>query len=158
MRIVHITRRRILLAAAALAAAAGLSLALAGCFSRGAPPEEPAAAIPGGTDEQRTAFLESFGWQVDAAPLETLDLRLPESFADRWADYAALQTGQGLPFADYAGQTVRRCTYRVHNYPAVPKGVQANVYVCDGVIIGGDVVITGEGGRQTGLEFPAGRS
>ena len=79
---------------------------------------------------------------------------LPQELAETWGEYAAMQTAQGMPFADYAGQPVRRYTYRVTNYPGMEKGVQANLYLCGDVLIGGDIVATGKGGFQHGLEYP----
>lgn len=73
-------------------------------------------------------YLRTLGWQVEDTPIETLDLQLPQ---------------------------VRRFTFRVTNYPAVEKGVQANLYLCGDTLIGGDIVATGKGGFQHGLAFPA---
>ena len=87
------------------------------------------------TEEQRLAYLESLGWAVDADPVETLDLRLPEQLENEWKDYAQLQSHQDLPFAAFAGQSVRRYTYTVTNYPGIEKGVQINLYVYDQQLI-----------------------
>lgn len=152
MRIIHITRRRLGLSALGLAAVAALAVVLAGCFAR--KPAQPEGAVTAPTDADRTAYLESLGWQVDAAPLETLDLQLPKDLSQGWSDYAALQTAQGLPFAGHGGHTVRRYTYTVTNYPGITKGVQANLYLWGDEIIGGDIIATGPNGFQTGLAFP----
>lgn len=152
MRIIHITRRRMAASAVGLVLVAAVAVVLAGCLDRKAPEKE--TAIPGADDAQRTGYLESLGWKVDAAPLETLDLQLPEDLRQNWGEYADLQTAQGLPFADHAGHTVRRYTYTVTNYPGMAKGVQANLYVWGEEIIGGDIIATGPGGFQTGLAFP----
>ena len=71
-----------------------------------------------------------------------------------WAAYAKLQTDQGLPFADFSDQAVKRYTYTVTNYPEKPQGVQANLYLWGDQIIGGDIIVTGEGGFQANLVFP----
>ena len=105
-------------------------------------------------DPARVSYLQELGWQVESTPVETLDLQLPQELAETWGEYAAMQTAQGMPFADYAGQPVRRYTYRVTNYPGMEKGVQANLYLCGDVLIGGDIVATGKGGFQHGLEYP----
>lgn len=152
MRIIHITRRSMVLSAAVLVMAAG-TVVLAGCFAR-TPEPEAAEGIPGATDQERVDYLTALGWEVEATPLETLDLQLPEDLSRTWGDYAALQEGQGMPFGQYAGQAVRRYTYTVLNYPGIPKGVQANLYVAEGQIIGGDIIATGQGGFQGGLAFP----
>ncbi len=62
--------------------------------------------------------------------------------------------GQNLPFADFGGPGVKRYTYTVTNYPEIPQGVQANLYLWGDQIIGGDVIFTGQGGFQTDLAFP----
>ena len=153
MRIIHITRRGMALSAAAVVMAVAGAVVLAGCFAKTPEPAAP-QGIPGATDEERTAYLAELGWEVEPTPLETLDLQLPEDLSRTWGDYAALQEGQGLPFTQYAGQAVRRYTYTVLNYPGIPKGVQANLYVAGDQIIGGDIIATGQGGFQGGLAFP----
>ena len=50
---------------------------------------------------------------------------------------------------------MKRYTYTVTNYPEIPQGVQANLYLCGDTLIGGDVVATGKGGFQHGLTYPA---
>ena len=100
-------------------------------------------------------YLQQLGWQVEPDPIETLDLQLPQSLGDTWGDYAAMQAEQGFPFTDFAGQPIRRYTFRITNYPGMDGGVQANLYLCGDTLIGGDVVATGKGGFQHGLTYPA---
>ena len=47
-----------------------------------------------------------------------------------------------------------RYTYTVTNYPEVPDGVQANLFLCGDRLVGGDIIATGENGFQTVLAFP----
>ena len=150
MRVIHITRRRMALMSLALGLVIGSALMLAGCFGGEKEPEVITAA----SNEERIAYLEGLGWQVQANPIETLDLRLPKTMEEDWAAYAKLQKGQGLPFSEFAGQAVKRYTYTVTNYPEIPQGVQANLYLWGDQIIGGDVIFTGQGGFQTDLAFP----
>ena len=151
MRVIHITRRRMALVSLALGLVIGTALVLAGCFGG----EKEASVIIAASNEERIAYLEGLGWQVQADPIETLDLQLPAIMEDDWAAYAKLQAGQRLPFSDFAGQAVKRYTYTVTNYPGKPQGVQANVYLWGEQIIGGDIIVTGEGGFQSDLAFPA---
>ena len=144
------TRRKLLLTAAALVLVTGMALLLAGCFRSSAPDQ----AVTLAANEQRLAYLRELGWEVVPEPVETLDLQLPEDLKPQWGDYLKLQKQQGFPFADCAGQTVRRFTYTVTNYPEIPQGVQANLYLWGDQIIGGDVIFTGQGGFQTDLAFP----
>jgi hypothetical protein len=150
MRVIHITRRRMALMSLALGLVIGSALLLAGCFGGNKETEVITAA----TNEERVAYLEALGWQVEPQPIETLDLQLPEKLEGEWDAYAKLQKGQGLPFSEFAGQAVKRYTYTVTNYPEIPQGVQANLYLWGDQIIGGDVIFTGQGGFQTDLAFP----
>ena len=97
MRVIHITRRRMALLSLALGLVIGSALMLAGCFGGEKEPEVITAA----SNEERIAYLEGLGWQVQANPIETLDLQLPKTMEEDWAAYAKLQTDQGLPFADF---------------------------------------------------------
>lgn len=150
MRVIHITRRRMALMSLALGLVIGSALLLAGCFGGNKETEVITAA----NNEERVAYLEALGWQVEPQPIETLDLQLPEKLEGEWDAYAKLQKEQGLPFSEFAGQAVKRYTYTVTNYPEIPQGVQANLYLWGDQIIGGDVIFTGQGGFQTDLAFP----
>ena len=150
MRVIHITRRRMALMSLALGLVIGSALLLAGCFGG----DKETEVITAATNEERVAYLEGLGWQVEPQPMETLDLQLPEKLEGEWDAYAKLQKGQGLPFSEFAGQAVKRYTYTVTNYPEIPQGVQANLYLWGDQIIGGDVIFTGQGGFQTDLAFP----
>lgn len=149
MYVVHFKRRSAILTLAGVVLAAVLALVLAGCFG-GRQTESVTLA----DDAARVEYLTQLGWQTDSQPMETLDLQLPENLEEKWGDYTALQKQQGFPFADYAGQAVRRYTYAVGNYPGVPEGVQANLYLCGDTLIGGDIIATGKGGFQRELTFP----
>lgn len=150
MRVIHITRRRMALMSLALGLVIGSALLLAGCFGG----DKETEVITAATNEERVAYLEALGWQVEPQPIETLDLQLPEKLEGEWDAYAKLQKGQGLPFSEFAGQAVKRYTYTVTNYPEIPQGVQTNLYLWGDQIIGGDVIFTGQGGFQTDLAFP----
>lgn len=148
----HAKRKILALTAAAIAVVVCVVFLLPGCLDKGALPSEP---INAPTTAQQVAYLEQLGWQVSDEPLETLELQLPDDLKADYADYCKLQEEQGMPFSEFAGQTVKRCTYTVMNYPNVARGVQANLYLCGDQIIGGDIIATGENGFQAGLAFPA---
>lgn len=151
MFVVHfkLHKRALLAAAAILVMVVILTFVLPGCQSGETEP------IQAATEEQRLAYLTGLGWTVADTPVETLDLQLPDELTGDWEAYVKLQSDQGLPFKEFAGQQVRRFTYAVTNYPGVEKGVQINLYICGEQLIGGDVIATGENGFQTGLAFPA---
>lgn len=106
------------------------------------------------TDEARAAYLRSLGWSVDPEPLESLRLTLPKTMEEPYLSYNRLQLSQGFDLTPYLGRTLDRCTYRITNYPGRPSGCQADLYVCDGIIVAGDVVCTGADGFINTLEFP----
>ena len=149
MMILHISKRRFIGVASIFAVVAAAAVVLAGCF---ADKEETITLVD---TTAMVEYLQGQGWQVESDPIETLDLQLPQQLTESWGDYAAMQDEQGFPFTDYAGQPIRRYTFRVTNYPGVESGVQANLYLCEDVLIGGDIVATGKGGFQHGLAYPA---
>ena len=149
MMVFHVSKRKCVAILAVIVVVAAAALLLAGCFSD----KEHTITLTATT--AMASYLQEKGWQVDPAPLETLDLQLPASLSDTWHDYVALQAEQGFPFTDFAGQSVRRYTFRVTNYPGMENGVQANLYLCGDTLIGGDIVATGQGGFQHGLTYPA---
>jgi hypothetical protein len=86
------------------------------------------AAITGiDSNEDRVALLESYGWQVKAEPVETLDLTLPRSFDDTYAAYNEIQKAPGFDLSDYTGKRVRRFSYEILNYPGGETGVIAHL-------------------------------
>ena len=150
MFVIHfkLHKRALLAALSILVMVVVLTLLLPGCR------KDDTAPIPAATEEQRLAYLTQLGWTVDPTPVETLDLQLPQPLTEEWEAYAQLQSEQNLPFAEFAGQPVRRFTYTLTNYPGMEKGVQLNLYICDDRLIGGDVIALGENGFQSGLSFP----
>ena len=65
-------------------------------FLTGRGEEEARQPIPGGTNEERVAFLESFGWQVQAEPTETREVMIPAQFNDVYTAYNVMQQAQGF--------------------------------------------------------------
>lgn len=116
-------------------------------------PEEPAEAAQVLTNENRVEYLRSWGWEVTAEPLETLQFLLPEKLQEPYASYAELQDSQGFDFAACRGKQVARYTYAVTNYPG-RDDVQVNLYVCEGYPAGGDIFCAGADGFQATLVYP----
>ena len=106
------------------------------------------------TNEDRVAYLQSLGWEVDPEPVETLLFLLPDPLEEPYLTYNALQLEQGFDLSDFCGRTLSRYTYVVTNYPDRESGCQADIYLCDDAVVAGDIVCTGEGGFMTGLKFP----
>lgn len=118
-------------------------------------PEETEPAQPQLiSNEERVAYLEGLGWQVENEPLETLQFLLPETLEEPYLSYNTLQMAQGFDLSDSCGKQVSRYTYAVTNYPGRTAGVQANLYICEELPVAGDIFCPGSDGFQTTLRFP----
>ncbi|MDY3281358.1 DUF4830 domain-containing protein [Dysosmobacter sp.] len=112
-------------------------------------------ALPRLSDnQQRLEYLASYGWEVEAEPLETFQLLLADPLPEEYLAYNQLQLTQGFDLNSCCGKQLTRYTYRITNYPGRPTGVQVNLYVCEGLPAAGDVIASGAGGFQAGLAFP----
>lgn len=100
--------------------------------------QEEQEPIPGGTNEERVAFLESFGWQVQTEPTETREVMIPSQFNDVYTAYNVMQQAQGFDLKPYAGEICTQYLYKVENYPDETE-VYATLLVYGDQIIGGDL-------------------
>ena len=107
------------------------------------------------TNEDRTAYLNSLGWQVDLAPIDQQEILIPEDFFGVYGDYNELQLSQGFDLRDFAGYTAMRYTYTVLNHPESTEHVVADLIIYRDEVIAGDIQETSLDGFMTGLEFPA---
>ena len=99
------------------------------------------AIISASTDEERRTYLESMGWETDTE-FETKELTIPESWNNVYNDQNEVQLNQGFDFSNYKGKKVTLYTYTITNYKDLSEGVVADMLVCDGNLIGGDVCNT----------------
>ena len=118
-------------------------------------PSEGPDEAPLPDNPQRVAYLQSLGWEVETEPVETLQFLLPDTLAEPYLSYNRLQTAQGFDLAACCGKQVSRYTYTVTNYPERPTGVQANLYLCEGRPVAGDICCPGADGFQEALIRPA---
>lgn len=119
--------------------------------SRRPPGEE---LITAASEEERAEYLRSLGWEIETSPMETLEFMLPQPLNASYEEYNALQKEQGFDLEPYAGMQVKRYSYRVLNYPNYPDDVQADLYLCGDVVIGGDILYCGDSGFVATLVFP----
>lgn len=103
------------------------------------------------TNGDRVAYLAALGWEVEEDPIESYTFQLPDPLEEPYLSYNALQIPQGFDLSDWCGRTVERYTYTVTNWPDRPDGVQADLYVCDGEAVAGDILCPGPGGFQEAL-------
>lgn len=136
----------------ALAAVAAVIVAIALIF--GGNSSAPTAA-PGATDNAaRVQFLENYGWQVNASPTQSGQVKIPDKSSELFDRYNALQKSQGYDLSQYTGKTVMRYVYKVNNLPGATDPVYATVLVYENQIIGGDVTDTSPKGVVRSFQFP----
>lgn len=141
-------RRLAALLAAILVVGAGLVLAV-NAVSR--PASATAEPNPKGvkTNEDRVAYLESWGWQVSPEATLVEELALPQEFGEEYTQYLELQAGQGFDLTKFAGKRVKRYTYEVLNHPSGEQ-VTAHLLLCKNTVVGGELMgadfLTGLGG------------
>lgn len=150
-----LSKSKLIAAAVVLIAAALLIVLLAS-----ADPSAAADAVPNGaTNEDRVAFLATFGWSVNAEPTEAQKVRIPDTADNEvFARYNDLQKSQGFDLTEYAGKEVMRYVYEILNYPEASAPVYASVLVCDGAVIGGDVTNSAPEGVIHGFALPQSES
>ncbi|MBQ6000841.1 MAG: DUF4830 domain-containing protein [Clostridia bacterium] len=106
------------------------------------------------TNEDRVGFLKQFGWDVEEAAIEVVQVTIPKQFDQVYLEYNALQKTQGLDLVKYQGKTAKRWTYRVLNYPGAEGEVVANLLLCGNRIIACDISSTELGGFMQGVQMP----
>ncbi len=116
-------------------------------------PETQIADGKASTNEERLAFLRTFGWDVTDAPTETQEVRIPEEFNEVFTRYNQLQQAQGYDLTPYAGKVVKRYVYQINNHPN-GADYYATILIHKNQIIGGDITGTGAGGAIHGFNMP----
>ncbi len=116
-----------------------------------------AISLKASDEGQRLAFLSQFGWDVDEEPVAVEEVMIPVEFNEVYEKYNQLQLEQSFDLTNYAGRTVKKWTYRVKNYPgysAESDFIYANILVCEGVVIGGDISNLEQNGFMHTFDFP----
>ncbi len=139
---------------AALALVCGLAALLGLLGARTAAAGEAVSPKGVRTNEDRLAYLGSYGWLVREEPLAVEELLIPEEMGAEYTDYLALQSQQGFDLAKYAGKRVKRCTYEVLNYPTGETGVQASLLIYRNPVVGADNMAPALDGYIHGLQMP----
>ena len=133
-----------------LVVAVGVILALVLLLGRGGSEQTAAPALSG--NDARVKFLEELGWNVSASPVQSGQVKIPETPDEVYNRYNDLQKAQGYDLQEFAGKTVMRYVYKVNNYPDATEPVYATILVYKDRIIGGDITDTAPGGKIIGLE------
>lgn len=145
-----VDKKKIILA---LAGAAVLIVALIMLFGGNGNAASTAAAGMSNNDA-RVKFLTAFGWDVAASPVESGQVKIPDSSTEVFDRYNALQKSQGYDLSQFAGKTVMRYVYKIRNYPGATEPVYATLLVYKDQVIGGDVTDTAAKGVIRGFKMP----
>lgn len=103
------------------------------------------------SEAQRQSFLKDMGWEVSEEYDECKAVTIPKEFNEVYEKYNKLQKQQGFDLEDYKGKTAEVYTYTVKNYGDKKQEVRANLIVCEGQLIGGDVCSAELDGFMQGL-------
>ena len=106
------------------------------------------------TNEQRVAYLNSLGWQVEPEPVKTQQVTVPADPSEVFLRYNELQVSQGYDLLQYSGEELTRYVYRITNYPDEASVYYATLLVKDGQIVGADVASSAKTGVMHGLKMP----
>ena len=133
----------------ALAAVAGVILGL--ILLLGGRSSAPTGAPSAAANEGRVAFLQNLGWEVNASPVESGQVRIPKEQKPIFTRYNDLQKSAGYDLSQYADQTVMRYVYKVNNYPGATDPVYATLLIYKDQVIGGDITDTAAQGAMRPL-------
>ena len=87
---------------------------------------------------ERRAYLSKYGYKL-ASDCEQKEITIPKKWNDVYNSYNQIQKNQGFDLTDYKGQKATLYTYTVTNYKGKGDCVVADMLVCEGKLIGGDI-------------------
>lgn len=105
-------------------------------------------------NDARVKFLKDFGWDVATSPVESSQVRIPDSSTEVFDRYNQLQKSQGYDLSKLAGKNAMRYVYKINNYPGATEPVYATVLIYKNEIVGGDVTDTSAKGKVHGFKMP----
>lgn len=118
--------------------------------------EAPSTAPMGNTNDERVAYLATFGWSVNGEPKEVQKVKIPETSDNKvFTRYNDLQRSQGFDLTSFAGKEAMRYVYEILNYPDAKAPVYASLLVFEGRIIGGSITDTAPDGVIHGFQKPS---
>lgn len=102
--------------------------------------------IAAGSQEERTAYINSCGWQAAETPLTEDEVIIPTSFDELYSEYNEIQKAQGFDLTKYRGKAVHRFCYLVTNFEEAGGDVVITLLVYKNKLIGADISSTEQGG------------
>ena len=102
------------------------------------------------TTEGRQEYLHALGWEIDPASEDVRETSVPEALDDMMTDYNAMQREQGFDLIPYLGKPVTVVTYTLSD-GSPEAGALITLWICDGVVIAGDVHTPAMDGYMHGI-------
>lgn len=97
-------------------------------------------------------FLMKYGWETENEASEIEEITIPNEFDEVYKNYNELQREAKLDLLPYCGESGRRYTYIVTNYPLdVGETVYADVICIGGKPVAGDIMTVSMSGFMHSL-------
>ena len=93
---------------------------------------------------------------MSASPVESGQVRIPQTPTEVYERYNALQKSQGYDLSSFAGKAVMRYVYKINNYPGATEPVYGTLLIYKNQVIGGDVTDTSATGVVQGFKMKSG--
>lgn len=116
-----------------------------------------AISLKASNSKERIAFLSQFGWRVSEDPVAVEEVIIPTQFNEVYERYNQIQISQNFDLTKYAGRTAKKWTYQIKNYPGYGENsefIHANLLVCEGAVIGGDISSIEQNGFMRTFDYP----
>lgn len=108
--------------------------------------------------EELPSFINELGLTVSSSEPVIKNAVIPSEFSEVYSRYNSLQLEAGYDLSRYKGESAVIYTYNIIDYPdgngGFLKDIKANIIICSGKIIGGDIGSTALDGFMTGLIPP----
>lgn len=137
-----------------LAVVVGLLVVLGSSAEKDGTTAETAVTTTVESNDDRVAYIQSLGWQVNPEPVESQEVRIPAELPEVLQRYNELQQSQGYDLSQFGGKTVKRYVYEVLNYPDTTESYYLTLLVHKDTVIGGDVTSAAQNGLMQGLQYP----
>ena len=149
-----VPKKKLLIAVLLFILAAAVLAVCLGRSGGAGQPQQPAARQKVATNDERIAFLASYGWEVKEKPVQTQQVLVPTQPGEVFQRYNELQQSQGYDLMQYAGQTLSRYVYEITNYPAREGTYYATLLILEDRVVGADVASGAKDGVMHALSRP----
>lgn len=105
------------------------------------------------TPQAHRDYAASYGWKIGDEPISVTEFTIADQFDKALEQYNEIQLSQGFDLRLLKGQTVRRYTYELLNYPSRKTGVRLSLVIADGAVVAGDISSVDGDGFMHGFDL-----